>query len=279
MRIALAFGFLSALTLASVADAKDAKPTVEEVLARHLEAIGPAEARAAVHSRIGEGIVALRIMVGGSAQLAGRALLYSGAGTERVNLRFDDPNYYGESFNFVDGKSDTGYFQPGHRSPIGTFLAVYDDPLRERLLAGVLSANWALLDLAAGGAKLRYDGLKKVDDKPLHQVSYLPEKNRNDVKILLFFEPESFRHVRTTYSKTLTPGMSGDITQSSQQLETHYDLEETFAGFQTVEGLTLPTQWVLRFGTQSTSGTTLWRFEVAIQRFRTNPPAGEAAQD
>lgn len=276
MRIAAALCLLSSLSLASPADAKDAKLSVEELVAKHLESIGPAEARAALHARIGEGVVALRILLGGTAQLAGRALLYSEPGSERINLRVDDPNYSGESFSLVGGKVDVGFFQPGRRSPLADFIAAYDDPLREGLLTGVLSLDWPLSDPGLKGAKLKYDGLKKVDGRLLHQLSYQPKKNRHDMKIQLFLDPESLRHVRTTYARSVPAPLSGDISQSSQQQDTHLNLEESFGGFQAVDGLTLPTQWTLRFSSDQASASSLWRFEVTLQKFRTNPATGEA---
>ena len=129
------------LTLAPTIAATEEKLRAEELVARHLEALGTREARAAAPSRIAEGPTHLKILVGGMASLSGRALLFSDRRTLRANLRFDAPSFGGESFSFADDRSEVGFVQPGRRSPLGDFLSVYDDPLREGLLGGVLSAS------------------------------------------------------------------------------------------------------------------------------------------
>jgi hypothetical protein len=277
-RVAACF-VVAAASAVPPAQAKEPKLTAEDVVTGHLLALGPAEVRSATRSRIAEGSVALKILVGGTAHLTGRALLYSEPGTQRINLRFDEPNYYGESFTLVGDKSDAGFAQPSRRSPIGSFFATYDDSLREGILTGALSTSWALLDVAARGAKLKYDGIKKVDDKPLHQITYQPKKKKSEMRILLFFDPETFRHVRTTYTLTIPAPMGATITESSQQQDSHYNLEETFDGFQQVEGLTLPTQWTLRFGSEEGTRSSLWKFDTAVQRFRINLATGDVPQN
>jgi hypothetical protein len=244
--------------------------SLHATLAKHLDAVGSAEARSAVKSRIAEGSVGLHVLVGGTAILQGRALVYTDAANRRFNLRFDNKDYYGEAFTMTGDKTETAFVQPARRSPIGTFLSIYDEPLREGLLGGLLSTAWPLLDLPQSGAKLKYDGLKKVEDKPMHQVSYQPKKKRSNMIIQLFFDPETFRHVRTKYSLTLAAPMGATITESSSQQESHFDLEETFDGFQAFDGLTLPTQWTLRYGSQEGTRSTLWKFEVAVEKVRAN---------
>ncbi len=268
----------SLLLLPSLAAAKDAKPTAEDLVARHLESIGPAEARAAIRSRMAQGPVRFKVLIGGASDLAGVSLFYSEARSLRASLRFGAPDYNGESFGFANDKVDVGFFQPGRRSEIASFLASYDEPLREGLLGGALSTAWPLLELPARGAKLKYDGLKKVDDVELHQLSYGFAKRRSNLQVRLFLEPASFRHLRTTYRLDQAAPMSGSITASSQQQDTRYDLEETFGDFRATDGLQMPHEWTLRFSVQGEGArATLWRFVSRFEGIRQNLATGEPA--
>lgn len=276
MKLRVVLCLAAAFAMGSPLRGKDAKITAEEIVAKHLESIGPADARSAVRSRMAEGTTSVRLLVGGTAVLSGRATLYSETGALRAKLRFDAKEYYGEEFTLSGEKTDVGYAQPAQRSPIGRFLASYDEPLREGLLTGTLSTTWTLLDPQVRGAKLKYDGLKKVEGRQLHQVTYQPKKRRSDLRILLFFEAETLRHVRTSYSITVPASVGSSINQSFRQQETRFDLEENFDGFQALDGLTLPTTWSLRFGAEEGSRSSLWKWDTNIERVQSNvtpPPA------
>ncbi len=116
------------------ARAKDATPTAAEIVARHLDAIGSAEARSAVASRQAEGTCRLDITRGGAGHLAGgRARLTSDGRRFKLELPLPHSDYWGESFSF-DGKStDVGYVQQRRRSVLGEFLNTYDSILEEGL--------------------------------------------------------------------------------------------------------------------------------------------------
>jgi hypothetical protein len=162
----------------------------------------------------------MRILTGGHGQAAGKAFVFSEGLKCRVAMPFDSADYWGEHFVFEPGKTDVGFAQAGARSGLGNFLRNYDLPLREGLVSGALSTAWPLLDLAGRQGKLDYDGVKKVEGKEVHQLSHKAKSGQGDMKILLFFEPDTFRHVRTLYSLTLSAGLGPSITVSSQQQDT-----------------------------------------------------------
>jgi hypothetical protein len=155
-------------------------------------------------------------------------------------------------------------------------LSTYDGLLKEGLVSGVLSTAWPLLDLAGRGPKLKYEGLKNVDERPLHQLAYKAAKGQGDVRVLLFFEPETFRHLRSEYRLTLRPSMSVAIDRSASQQDTRFEMEESFGAFETAAGLTLPTRWTLSFHMDGPSTNALWRWESVIEKVSTagaSPPA------
>jgi hypothetical protein len=77
------------------------------------------------------------------------------------------------------------------------------------------------------------------------------------MNILLYFDPQTYQHVLTTYRVTVTSSIgTGGETTSTQQQETRYSLEEHFSDFQTKDGLTLPTHYDLRYTAELSNGFT-----------------------
>ncbi len=209
------------------------KMTPEELVSLHLDAIGPADARTGMKSRMLRGEGVWRVFRGGFALLPATlpATVFEASDGNSISLRFDtrgDPTYYGEHF-IHDGKKVRIYQGfPGGRSPLGEFFKYNKALLREGILGGVTSTAWPLLHLEARGAKLEYAGLKQVENRQLHCLYYKPRRGRPE-KILLFFEPDTYRHVKTKY----------------------HGITETFSNFQDVDGLTLPARWKIHYYSRS----------------------------
>ena len=195
--VAIAVGY-AGIGFSPLSAAKKMRP--EELVSLHLDAIGPADARTGMKSRIFRGEGVWRVLQGGRAQLPGT--VYEASDGNSISVRFDtrgNPTYFGEHlvYNGKDIRIFQG-FQAG-RSPLGEFCMNNKALLREGLLGGVTSTAWPLLHLEARGAKLKYAGLKKVDDRQLHRLDYKPRKSGGPAKIQLFFEPDTYRHVQTRY--------------------------------------------------------------------------------
>ena len=263
---------LALLLAGSAFAANDLKP--EEVLRRHLDSIGTAAARAAAKSRVVEGTASYQVLVGGSGVIHGNAVMVSEGRRLQLRLKIVASRYNGEKF-LSDGDKTfvEGTYEDHSRSELGQFLRGEDFALREGLLGGALSTAWPLLDLDARKGKLKYEGRKKVDGTELEVVSYHPKKN-TDMDITLYFEPETFRHVRTVYSVSQAPGLappqalavtdqgpgvtaagSSDIDSARRQ-QTRYRIEERFGDFKLADGLTLPSHYELRFTEELAGGFT-----------------------
>ncbi len=115
--------------------------------------------------------------------------------------------------------------------------------MREGLLGGSGSLSWALQNVAARKAKVKYRGLKNVDGRSLHRLDYQPRKRRGNLKIELYFDPETYRHVRTEYRRSI-PVVVRSFRFSLQNSITR--LTETFENFQPADGVMLPMLWKLR---------------------------------
>src|SRR4051812_22236286 len=180
--------------------AADATLKPEELVSRHLEAIGSAAARAAAKNRVVQGTAVYRILVGGGGRAQGKTGLVSDDHKLRFMVKLPGVDYLGETFVY-DGQEVRVAFSNSNksRSPFASFISTYDAIIREGLFGGALSTGWALANTDALKPKVIYEGLKKVDGRQLHQLRYQPRKHA-DVEIILYFEPETFRHVKTVYS-------------------------------------------------------------------------------
>jgi len=222
--------------------AKGPKMKPEELVARHLAALGSPEARSAVQSRAAQGKGRMDVLSGGSGFLEGPAVLASQDHKLLFSIQFGHINYAAEQVSFDGEKVYVGNIQPGVRSQLGSFLYQYDELVKEGLFGGVLSTAWPLLDLEGRNPKLDYRELKKVSGQELLELRYRLRKKGGDVNIRLYFDPESFRHMATTYKLRLAAPMGRTTEESARQSETRYTLEEWFSDFRPIDDLDLPTQ-------------------------------------
>ncbi len=238
--------FVAILAMFSVSQAKD-QAQVADLVKQHLNSIGTDQARAAAKTRAVEGTVQFRLLnTNNNGAQDGKQVLVSDGDKIVSLLKLPNPGYHGERF-VTDGKNvSVAYINPGNYSTLGAFIVAHNEILREGLWGGTLSTAWALAHLDERDAKLQDEGLKKVDGHELRRIDYTPKKH-TDLKIELYFEPDTNRHVMTVYSLTEGAQMARSETDTARQQDTHYRLEERFADFKTVDNLTLPERWTIQF--------------------------------
>ncbi len=264
------------------------KIDINELIAKHLDSIGKPDARAA-KSRFAQGTVRYEILTGGAGKMDGKATLVSEGDKFRLIMRFGNAEYRGEDL-LTDGNkvqvvgtlAATAFPADGQsRSQFGTFLYAQSALITEGLFGGSLSTAWPLLDPKLRGAKLTFEGLKKIDGEELYEVKYQPKKS-TDLEIHLYFDKD-FRHVMTVASALLNPqfvggvvntvdfmnrggpGDSGRDVANARQQPTRFKVTERFSGFRDIGGLTLPTESVIKFtaeGYTSSIRTYTNKFEV-----------------
>src|SRR5712671_5372493 len=164
----------------------------EDILAKHLEAIGPAKARASARIIAGTSQVIFRTPPPG--QAIGRAVFASDGLKSLVGMSFPSPVYPREELGFNGNSFIAAYVTPGIRSSLGGFLMTDDLIFKQGLMGGTLSSAWPSLDLNARGPQLEYAGTRKVGNRTLHELKYLPRAG-SDLQIKLFFDRETFTHV------------------------------------------------------------------------------------
>jgi hypothetical protein len=260
-----------AIAIAPVIGAKDEKLKPEQVIAKHLESIGPEAKIKEMKTRVIAGTVHVDIHVGGQANVIGQGTILSEGDSIRAGFNFPSLGYPGEQFSF-DGEQTTGVaqVQPGRRSPLGQFIFENDVLLKEGLLFGELSTSWALLDTAGRQPKLDVTGLKKIDGRSLYEVKYEARKGRGNVQAWLYFDPDSFHHVRSQYKVEFSSTQVKKIGDSAEP--ERYTLIEEFDQFKAVDGLTLPHSYKLDFAIDSPRGAFVATWTYAITGISHNQP-------
>ena len=236
------------------------KLEADGLVALHLKAIGENLTR---KNRVAQGLGTLEIRVGNRAKMVGPAMLLAEGNKLRTEIKFGHPQYEGETLIRNGEKLDIPYVSPGERSRLGSTLWDFFPRLaQEGLYGGILSTDWALLDLEKRRARVRYQGLKKFEGRRLHRLEYRP-KNGVDYRIRIYFEPETYRHVASRYRLTLPPGMGRGLIDirggafgagSGPADKIRISLTETFSDFKRVDGLTLPHQYRIALNASAIGG-------------------------
>jgi hypothetical protein len=288
IRLALLILFMVSPSLTYAADMKP-----QDLVAKHLDSIATAEVRGGLKSLIVQGTSEFKIRVGSSGELRGTSALVSQGRKAVVMMKLTGGDYRGEQFVTDGDKVSVAATTPNHRhTSFGEFVRSQDQIVSEGLLGGTFTTAWALLNLGENKPRLSFDGEKKIDGHSVYQLTYHSRK-KDDLTVHLYFDPETYRHVMTTYSITLASGLGGsspslsdqvgltspstlpssDPTQSSKQRETRYTLEERFSDFKTAEGLTLPTKYVIHFTEELQNGSTnVFEWDVTADEVSNNQP-------
>lgn len=266
-----AFIFGSAATQSETRD--DEKLSAEEIVARHVQSIGAAEDRATIRTRVITGTSLFTARSPGKGRNSGLSLLFSQGSKSVVAMLFSNPNYPHDKFGYDGSRVVISYQTPGVRSALGEFMLARTEIIKEGLLGGTLSTAWPLLYLAETRVRLEYAGKKKLDQGSTHVLRYLPRKG-SEVEIRLFFDTETFRHVRTEYEQTLTSQMgAGPDASKENQTRRRFKLTEYFSDFREAGKLTLPHTYKLELMMERNAGTTyLAEWEMVFSKFSWNQP-------
>jgi hypothetical protein len=294
------------LTQSERSYAKDKGFTPEEIMAAHLKSIGNPEVLAGIKSLAMSGKTSVQFIQGGTGTMAGQSMVVSSRSSLGIIMKYGGVEYPGEYFAFDGTDVTIGTISPGQRSPLGDFIFRYNGLMKEGLLGGVWSLGWPLLDIEKRKPSLKYNRVK-VDGRELHEIDYNPKGGMNAIKVKLFFEPDTFRHVRTEYilrvrgeqalqaGKVVTRGAtdsqtimnggeSGGVTRSAGVLDqiddSHYVLVEKFDNFREVKFkeakgeevgiLTLPHSYSLEYSVEGQGSTFLAQWNIVADQWMLN---------
>ena len=253
----------------------DTKLNPAEVVSKHLDSIGTAEARSRVHGTRIKGNCTLTVKEGGTGQAQGEVVLASQGEMNLTKMVFqseDTPTW----FKFDGSKTLVSQFRPGRRTSLENFFAAFEVLTKEGLVGGTLSEAWPLLNVQAKNPKLEWAGIKEVGGRRLIGLKYAPRKS-SDMKITLYFEPDTFRHVRSEYSQTIyatdqqriSTGRGLPTATEARATNTRVNAIEEFSDFKSEQGLNLPHTYTFELSIQSDIRPALinWTFELSDFKF------------
>lgn len=247
------------------------KLTPEALLQRHLASIGTVEARQRLKSMTVVGTSVAVFKGRGEGRAEGIAVLASQGDMNMIGMKFNNPDYPHEKMGY-DGSSFTvGFVRPGTYSVLGQFLRINERTFRSGLLGGVLSTSWELGRSEENRGKLKPKGTAKVEDAEVLKFTFDPKKG-SDLDINMYFDPTTFRHLRTEYRRVIAAKQGLTVDTSSQQSETRYRMTEDFADFREEDGFTLPHKYVLSLEILSGTGTTSYTWTIDLQQYRFDQP-------
>jgi outer membrane lipoprotein-sorting protein len=251
------------LFLALPAFAQKLKP--EEIIAKHLDSIGTAEARAAATSRMIIGDVLITFVTQKNQTTQGRVVMASEGKKSLVGMTLNANDYTNEKFSSDGSKAKVGYAYLSRYSPLGDFVQSNNAILSQGIFGGALSTAWTALRT---DAKFSGGGKKKIDGNEAYVLSY---STKGGGDITLFFDAATFRHIRTEYKTMQSAGIGLRPEQSSGYDETRIKLVEDFSDFRDEKGLMLPHTYKLNYSVSGQKGTTEIQWALILSSFTANP--------
>ena len=268
---------LSNLSLAATPRPDD-KLTAEQIVAKHLTSIGGEEARMGLRSLMAVGKVTAIFRGRGEGRAEGIAVIASKGHKSLFGFRFDISEYPFEKWAYDGEHLSVGFTRPGEYTVLGQFLRLNKKTFESGFMGGTMTSGWELYHWTQKSGKLKAKGSDKIDGKELLKLNVSP-KGGSDLDITLYFETETFRHVRTEYRRVISAAQGSTVDTSSRQSETRYKMIEEYSDFKTVGDLTLPHGYRLYLELLTGNGTTSYTWESAVQSFTVNQNIADADFD
>jgi hypothetical protein len=267
--------------------------TPEKLVAAHVKSVGRPALLAKIQSRMFLGTSSVEFIQGMRGGQKGTSMFVSQGPKLAIVMKYGDVNYPGEYFAY-DGKDVTvGLINPGQRSPIGDFVFRFTKLVKGGFLGGALTSSWPLLDIKNKNVAMKYRKAK-VEGRELHELEYHPRSGFGDLRILMYFDMTTFRHVRTEYKvhsyndssiKGESPdGVSPDVQMNDPDLpittgigqnpqDSYFSLVEKFEDYKREGGLMLPHQYILEYSDEGAGRQTfIGHWFVNIEKWAFNAP-------
>ena len=273
--------------------------SAEELVAQHVKSLGNPGILSSLQSRSFVGGTTVKFIQGMNGSMSGVSTLVSDGRKLSIMLKFKDPDYPGEYFAFDGKEVSVGHMSPGQRSPIADFIFRFNGIMKEGFLGGALSVSWPLLDIKNKNPELKYKKTK-VDGRDLYELEYHPKNTLQNMKIKMYFDPETFHHVRTEYTVRIRDDVSvqntdsvqdagGDLSKTSTTYDVKvrastmkdanvfsaipdsiYHLVEKFDDFKKVSGMTLPHSYTMEYSVEGQGNTFIGQWDLKANQWVIN---------
>lgn len=225
-----------------------------------------------MRTRVATGATQARLRITNTlVELSGPAQLASDGDKFLLAMIFQSNNYPHEKISFDGENLAIGVLTQGGRSPLGNFLSSQPSLLKHGLLGGVLSSAWSLFNLERRDAKLSYAGMDKINGKAVHKLKYIP-RNAGDLNITLYFDANTFQHVRSQYEYVVSARQGAIAESSVSQRDNRYKLVEDFSDFQPTGKLVLPHTYTIDLTVEAQNRTQTLEWTINFSQFNFNEP-------
>lgn len=242
----------------------------EEIIEKHLASIGPEEVREKISSMTVGGTTKAVFKGRGTGETSGLVVMASQGKSNLIGMKFGTPDYPHERMGYDGDDFTVGFVSPGVRSELGAFLRMNEKTFEVGILGGVLSTSWELLKYDPKRGKLDCDdSTTTVNGVEAYKCRYKPKRG-SSLRVEMFFEKGTYRHIRTEYSRVDSARQGTSIDQSARQSETRYEMIEEFSDFSEENGLTLPHTYSIHYEKQANEGTYSYTWRMDLQQFLFN---------
>ena len=241
--------------------------SIDNVVERHVASIGTMDKLTNLKNRFLLGDAGFTIQ-GSASQISGKVGILSDKNRVVWAFQFRSNDYPQDKFGFDGKKAVVNRTAPQGRSFLTQFL--YDNRrlLEDGIFGGALSGNWAMT-VPSMKDRLKVLGSRKVGDVETVIVEYSPRGS--DFTTKLFFDRETFRHIRSEHTVLQAAVQGPSVDSSAGQSGSIIKLVEEFSNFKKMGDLTLPTAYRISYSRSGaanisthagTSRETLWTINI-----------------
>lgn len=264
----LIFGAVMLVACSSAVSAQDLSP--QEILSKHLAALGPKETRAGVSTLMAIGNSDFETNAP-AVKGYGRAIVVSDPTNLYWVISLNSKQYPFEKVGYFRGKPNLPFMDSGRRSLLGAFLSEHSKVLESGLFGGSMSLRWAMLHLEKSKARLTSGADKTINGKKAFGIIFYPGSgsSSSEFTMKLYFDAETFLHVRSEFRREI-PAKNPVFGRANQIASSTLSLTEQFSDFKSVDGLVLPFVYRVDFESNSNSSDHKSSWGIKVEQYAIN---------
>jgi hypothetical protein len=230
------------------------KIDLDQILTQNLLSVGSAEKRVKLKNLTALAKVQYSFGPNHKDVFDGPAVIVAQGSKAAMAFALPFQDYPQEKFSF-DGKTlRIGFARPGIRSLFGEFIYNYPFIVKEPLLFGPFRWSVYTEGSASKSESLSYEGTKKIDGREAYVISG-SDRSGTGMSIRMYFDKETFHHVKTEYRRTVSAAMGSRQAVPEHISDTRQALIEEFSDFTTENDITLPRTYKVRLVIETGAAT------------------------